>query len=131
MPLEMHRQFPYRGLMPRRLGVPEEVLTDQTTHFMSDQLKEICRLLRIKQKVMTLYHRMSKLMERFDAALKTCVCYLCMTNPCSIPGTLILSSPLPGRCRRSQLVLAFRSALWRTIRAPMHILRELWMKENQ
>ncbi|GFO24236.1 gypsy retrotransposon integrase-like protein 1 [Plakobranchus ocellatus] len=41
-----------------RLGVPEEVLSDQGTHFISDCMKDVCRLLGIKQKTTTPYHPM-------------------------------------------------------------------------
>ncbi|GFS08463.1 Gypsy retrotransposon integrase-like protein 1 [Elysia marginata] len=34
-----------------RLGVPEEVLSDQGTQFMSDCRKEVCRLLGIKLRI--------------------------------------------------------------------------------
>ncbi|GFO36709.1 gypsy retrotransposon integrase-like protein 1 [Plakobranchus ocellatus] len=36
-----------------RLGVPEEVLSDQGTQFISDCMKEVCRLFSIKQKTTT------------------------------------------------------------------------------
>ncbi|GFR73659.1 Pol polyprotein [Elysia marginata] len=42
-----------------RLSVPEEVLSDQGTQFMSDCMKEVCRILGIKQKASTPYHPMS------------------------------------------------------------------------
>ncbi|GFS19330.1 Gypsy retrotransposon integrase-like protein 1 [Elysia marginata] len=57
-----------------RLGVPEEVLSDQGTQFMSDCMKEVCRLLGIKQKATAPYHPMCNgLMEGFNATLKTCL----------------------------------------------------------
>ncbi|GFR64260.1 Gypsy retrotransposon integrase-like protein 1 [Elysia marginata] len=65
-----------------RLGVPEEVLSDQGTQFMSDCMKEVCRLLGIKQKATTLYHSMCNgLVERFNATLKTCLRRLCSEQP--------------------------------------------------
>ncbi|GFR63927.1 Gypsy retrotransposon integrase-like protein 1 [Elysia marginata] len=61
-----------------RLGVPEEVLSDQGTQFMSNCMKEVCRLLGIKQEAMTPYHPMCNgLVERFNATLKTCLRRLC------------------------------------------------------
>ncbi|GFO12421.1 Zinc finger protein [Plakobranchus ocellatus] len=39
-----------------RLGVPEEVLSDQRTQFMSDYMSEVCSLLRIKQRMTIPYH---------------------------------------------------------------------------
>ncbi|GFS28041.1 Pol polyprotein [Elysia marginata] len=61
-----------------RLGVPEEVLSDQGTQFMSDCMKEACRILGIKQKATTPYHPMRNgLVERCNATLKTCLRRLC------------------------------------------------------
>ncbi|GFO26428.1 gypsy retrotransposon integrase-like protein 1 [Plakobranchus ocellatus] len=57
-----------------RLGVPEEVLSDQGTQFISDCMKEVCRLLGIKQKT-------TGLVERFNATLKTCLRRLCSEQP--------------------------------------------------
>ncbi|GFN96128.1 gypsy retrotransposon integrase-like protein 1, partial [Plakobranchus ocellatus] len=57
-----------------RLSVPEEVLSDHGTQFISDCMKEVCRLLGIKQKTTTPYHPMCNgLVERFNATLKTCL----------------------------------------------------------
>ncbi|GFR86277.1 Pol polyprotein [Elysia marginata] len=65
-----------------RLGLPEEVLSDQGKQFMSDCMKEVCRLLGIKQKAMTPYHPMCNgLVERFNATLKTCLCRFCSEQP--------------------------------------------------
>ncbi|GFO10438.1 gypsy retrotransposon integrase-like protein 1 [Plakobranchus ocellatus] len=65
-----------------RLGVPEEVLSDQGTQFISDCMKEVCRLLGIKQKTTTPYHPMCNgLVERFNATLKTWLRCLCSEQP--------------------------------------------------
>ena len=42
----------------RRLGVPEEILSDLGTQFVSDCMKEVTRLLSIKQITTTPYHPM-------------------------------------------------------------------------
>ena len=41
-----------------RLGVPEEILSDLGTQFVSDCMKEVARLLSIKQITTTPYHPM-------------------------------------------------------------------------
>ena len=41
-----------------RLGVPEEILSDQGTQFISDCMKEVCRLLGVTQSTTTPYHPM-------------------------------------------------------------------------
>ncbi len=42
--------------MYSRIGFPEEVLSDLGTQFMSDVMKEVCRLISIKQLTTTPYH---------------------------------------------------------------------------
>ncbi|GFO19444.1 Pol polyprotein [Plakobranchus ocellatus] len=65
-----------------RLRVPEEVLSDQGTQFISDGMKEVCRLPGIKQRTITPYHPMCNgLVERFNATLKTCFLRLCSDQP--------------------------------------------------
>ena len=44
-----------------RLGVPEEILTDLGTQFVSDCMREVTRLLSIKQLTTTPYHRVKTL----------------------------------------------------------------------
>lgn len=54
-----------------RVGVPEEILTDQGTNFTSQLLKEVYRLLQIKPIRTTPYHPQTDgLVERFNGTLK-------------------------------------------------------------
>ena len=54
-----------------RVGVPEEILTDQGTNFMSQLLSEVYRLLKIKPIRTTPYHPQTDgLVERFNGTLK-------------------------------------------------------------
>ena len=54
-----------------RVGVPEEILTDQGTNFMSQLLSEAYRLLKIKPIRTTPYHPQTDgLVERFNGTLK-------------------------------------------------------------
>ena len=49
------------------LGVPEEVLSDMGTQFVSECMKEVSRLLRIRQLTTTPYHPMCNgLVEKFN-----------------------------------------------------------------
>ncbi|GFR64154.1 Gypsy retrotransposon integrase-like protein 1 [Elysia marginata] len=114
-----------------RLGVPEEVLNDQGTQFMSDCMTEVCRLLGIKQKAMTPYHpRCNGLVERFNATLKTCLRRLCSEQPRQwhryIKPLLFDYREVP---QESTHLSPFELLNGRTVRGPMHILRELWTKE--
>lgn len=54
-----------------RVGIPREILTDQATTFMSCVMKDVCKLLRIKQVRTSVYHPQTDwLVERFDKTLK-------------------------------------------------------------
>ena len=54
-----------------RVGVPEEILTDQRTNFTSQLLKEVYRLLHIRPIRTTPYHPQTDgLVERFNGTLK-------------------------------------------------------------
>ncbi|GFO39480.1 Zinc finger protein [Plakobranchus ocellatus] len=114
-----------------RLGVPEEVLSDQGTQFISDCMKEVCRLLGIKQKTTTPYHPMCNgLVERFNATRKTCLRRLCSEQPRQwhryINPLLFAYREVP---QESTHFAPFELLYGRTVRGPMHILRELWTKE--
>ncbi|KAI9549992.1 hypothetical protein GHT06_007060 [Daphnia sinensis] len=53
-----------------KYGAPEIVLTDQGTNFLSNLVKEICKLFRIKQMKTTAYHPQTDgLVERFNRTL--------------------------------------------------------------
>ena len=54
-----------------RVGVPEEILTDQGTNFTSQLLSEVYRLLKVKPIRTTPYHPQTDgLVERFNGTLK-------------------------------------------------------------
>ncbi|GFR93679.1 zinc finger protein, partial [Elysia marginata] len=114
-----------------RLGVPEEVVSGQGTQFMSDCMKEVCRLLGIKQKATTPYHPMCNgLVERFNATFKTCLRRLCSEQPRQwhryINPLLFAYREVP---QESTHFAPFELLYGRTVRGPMHILRELWIKD--
>ena len=54
-----------------RLGIPEEILSDLGTQFVSDCMKEVTRFLSTKQITTTPYHRMCNgLTEKFNVRMK-------------------------------------------------------------
>ena len=62
-----------RGLMLlfSRVGTTQEILTDQGSYFMSRVLKELLRLLQVKQLRTSVYHPQTDgLVERFNKTLK-------------------------------------------------------------
>ena len=65
-----------------RVGVPEEVLSDLGTQFISDCMKEVSGLLSIRQLTTTPYHPMRNgLVEKFNGTLKTTLRRLCTEKP--------------------------------------------------
>ena len=61
-----------------RVGIPEEVLTDQGTQFMSECMQEVSRLLSIKGLTSTPYHPICNgLVERWTGTLKSMLKRLC------------------------------------------------------
>ncbi|GFN80780.1 Zinc finger protein [Plakobranchus ocellatus] len=96
-----------------------------------DCMKEVCRLLGIKQKTTTPYHPMCNgMVERFNATLKTCLRRLCSEQPRQwhryINPLLFAYREVP---QESTHFAPFKLLYGRTVLGPMHILRELWTKE--
>ena len=68
--------------MYSRLGIPEEVLSDQGTQFVSSSMQEVSRLLSINQLTTTPYHPICNgLVERFNGTLKKMLRRLCSEQP--------------------------------------------------
>ncbi|GFN90481.1 Zinc finger protein [Plakobranchus ocellatus] len=94
-------------------------------------MKEVCRLLGIKQKTTTPYHTMCNgLVERFNATLKTCLRRLCSEQPRQwhryINPLLFAYREVP---QESTHFAPFELLYGRAVRGPMHIQPELWTKE--
>ena len=54
-----------------RVGIPKQILSNQGSQFLSAVMKEVCRLLSVKQMVTTPYHPMCNgLVEKFNGTLK-------------------------------------------------------------
>ena len=65
-----------------RVGIPEEVLTNQGTQFMSECMQEVSRLLSIEGLTSTPYHPIcKKLVERWNGTLKSMLKRLCQYQP--------------------------------------------------
>ena len=65
-----------------RVGIPEEVLSDMGTQFTSDVMKEVSRLLSVKQLTTTPYHpQCNGLVKKFNGTLKNILKRLCNEQP--------------------------------------------------
>ena len=65
-----------------RLAVPSEILTDMGTQFTSELMREVSRLLLIKQLTTTVYHPICNGMtEKFNGTLKLMLKRMCAERP--------------------------------------------------
>ena len=113
------------------LGIPEEVLSDQGAQFISDCMKEVCKLLGVSQSTTTPYHPMCNgLVEKFNGTLKKMLRRLCSEQPKQwhryINALLFAYREVP---QDSTHFAPFELICGRTATGPMHILRELWTKD--
>ena len=113
-----------------RVGIPEEVLTDQGTQFMSKCMQEVSRLLSIKGLTSTPYHPICNgLVERWNGTLKSMLKRLCQDQPKQwhrlINPVLFAYREVP---QESTGFSPFQLLYGRSVRGP-RILKELWTKE--
>ena len=115
------------GLMSR-VRIPEEILIDQRSNFMSSQLlAETYRMLGVHPIWTSLYHpQMDGLVERFNATLK-------MLKRCAgedprdwdtlLPYHLFAYREVP---QKSTGFSPFELLYGRAVRGPLDVLREMW-----
>lgn len=116
-----------------RVGIPREVLSDMGKQFTSDVMKEVGRLLSIKQLTTTPYNpACNGLVERFNGTLKTMLKKLCVEKPKHwdryIDPLLFAYREAP---QDSLGFSPFELLYGRTVRGPLCILKELWTNESQ
>ena len=114
-----------------RVGIPREVLTDQGKQFTSDLMKEVGRLLSVKQLTTTPYHpSCNGLVERFNGTLKSMLRRVTEEKPRQwdryIPALLFAYR---DSVQESTGFSPFQLLYGRQVRGPLTILRELWTKE--
>ena len=114
-----------------RLGVLEEVLSDQGSQFMSEIMVEVSRLLSIKRLVSSPYHPICNgLCEKFNGVLKKMLKRLCEKKPKDwdryIDAALFAYREAP---QESTGFSSFELLYGRTVRGPVQILKELWTEE--
>ena len=114
------------------LGIPEEVLSDQGTQFVSSCKQEVSRLLSINRLTTTPYHPICNgLVERFNGTLKKMLRRLCNEQPRQWHRFI---NPLLFAYREAPQEAAgfspFELLYGRTVRGPVQILKELWTKET-
>ena len=115
-----------------RVGVPEEILSDQGSQFLSGIMKEVSRMLSIGQLHTTVYHPMCNgLVERFNGTLKAMLRRMCAERPKDwdryLPALLFAYREVP---QESLQFSPFELLYGRTVRGPMSILKELWIRQK-
>ena len=114
-----------------RVGIPNEILTDLGTQFVSEVMKEVTRLLSMKQLTSTPYHPICNgLVEKFNSTLKMMLKRLCSERPKDwdryISALLFAYREVP---QESTGFSPFELLFGRTVKGSMQILRELWTTE--
>ncbi|KAK3109194.1 hypothetical protein FSP39_025154 [Pinctada imbricata] len=114
-----------------RVGVPREMLTDMGSQFTSALMKEVSRLISMKQLTTTPYHPMCNgLVERFNGTLKQMLKRMCAERPRDwdkhLNPALFAYREVP---QESLGFSPFELVYGRAVRGPMTILKELWTKE--
>ncbi|XP_071964120.1 uncharacterized protein [Antedon mediterranea] len=114
-----------------RLGIPKEMLTDRGSQFTSEVMKQVSKLLSIRQVMTSPYHpACNGLVERFNGTLKQMLKRMCAERPTDWDRYI---DPLLFAVRESSQeslgFSPFELLYGRTVRGPMSILRELWTEE--
>jgi len=119
-------------LLFSRVGIPEEILTDQGTNFMSALLQEVYRLLNINRIRTSPYHPQTDgLVERFNGTLKAMMKKFTSKNKKDwdeyLPYLLFAYREAP---HESTGFSPFELLYGRRVRGPLDILREVWSEEE-
>jgi len=115
-----------------RVGIPDEVLSDQGTQFISKLMKEVGRLLSIKQLTTTPYHpQCNGLVEHFNDTLKTMLKRMCSERPRDWDRYLNALLFAYREAPQESLGFApFEMLYGRSVKGPLRILRQLWTREQ-
>jgi len=115
-----------------RVGIPREILSDQGSQFISSVMKEVCRLLSVKQMVTTPYYTMCNgLVEKFNGTLKNMLRKMCAEKPKDWDRYINPLLFAYREVRQESLGYApFELIYGRTVRGPMSIFRELLTNET-
>ena len=116
-----------------RVGIPDEMLTDQGPNFMSCLLEEVYKLLKVKRIRTTPYHPQTDgLVERFNGTLKSMLRKFVSRSQKNwdeyLPYLLFAYREVP---QESTGFSPFELLYGRRVRGPLDILKESWTGEAQ
>ena len=114
-----------------RVGFPTEVLSDMGTNFTSSLMREVNRLISVRQLTTMPYHPICNgLCEKYNGTLKQVLRRLCSERPKDwdryLPAVLFAYREVP---QESLGFSPFELVYGRTVRGPMDILQSLWTGE--
>ena len=117
-----------------RVGFPREILSDNGIQFVSQVMKEVTRLISVKQLFSSPYHPMANgLCDKFKGpgTLKNMLIRMSNEQPKKwdrfIEPLLFAYREVP---QESTGISPFELLYGRTMRGPMSVLRDLWIKEG-
>ncbi|XP_064463594.1 uncharacterized protein LOC135374580 [Ornithodoros turicata] len=113
-----------------RVGIPKEILSDRGSNFVSGLMREVGRLLSIRQMQTTPYHPMGNgLVEHFNGTLKSMLRRMCEEGPTDwdryLPELLFAYREVP---QKSLVFSPFDMLYRRLVRGPLTVLKEMWTK---
>lgn len=114
-----------------RVGIPEEVLSDQGSQFLSGVMQQVSRLLSMTQLVTLVYHPMCNgHVEKLNSTLKAMLKRMCSERPKDwdhyLPALLFAYRELPYE---SLGFAPFELLYGHTVCGLMAILKEVWTKQ--
>jgi hypothetical protein len=113
-----------------RIGIPEEVLSDNGSQLVSQVMEEVMRMLSVKHLVTTVYHpECNGLCENYNGTLKRMLKKVCMEKPRDwdryIPALLFAYRDTP---QESLGFSPFMLVYGRDVRGPLKIAKDLLVK---
>ena len=115
-----------------RIGIPQEILSDRGSQFVSDVMREISRLLSVRQLQTTPYHaQCNGLVERWNGTLRRMIQKMAAEKPSDwdryIPALLFSYREV---AQASLGFSPFELVYGRSVRGPMSVLRDIWADED-
>ena len=115
-----------------RIGIPQEILSDRGSQFVSDLMRDISRLLSVRQLQATPYHaQCNGLVERWNGTLRRMIQKMAAEKPSDwdryIPALLFSYREV---AQASLGFSPFELVYGISVRGPMSVLRDIWADED-
>jgi hypothetical protein len=115
-----------------RLGIPEQILSDNASNLNGKLMNEVLEMLRIKHRVTSVYNpRGNGACERANGHIKQMIRKMCSEQPKTwdkvLDALLFAYREAP---HESTGFSPFELLFGRTVRGPMQLLRQLWTDES-